>query len=213
MKYLVGYSGGKDSQVALDLSLKKYQNVEVFFINTGLEFPETLETVQKTEDFYDIEITRLYPQKSFEEYLKSFGGFWPSPRRRWCTLRLKERPIMKFVRSQHENVRLIDGVRKYESWRRAKREKVEMHHSGKWRIEHIVFNWREKKIFRYIEENGLPLNPVYALGFPRASCWLCPFAAKKTNDLVAKIYPKLAQHAEKLREEFGNGFTPRSKNL
>lgn len=213
MKYLIGYSGGKDSQVALDLSLKKYQNTEVFFIDTGLEFPETLETIERTEKFYDIEITRLYPQKSFEEYLRSFKGFWPSPRRRWCTLRLKERPIMKYVKSQKQNVQLIDGVRKWESWKRKKREKIEMHHSGKWRIEHIVFNWREKKIFRYIKERELPLNPVYGFGFPRASCWLCPFAAQKTNDLVAKIYPKLHAHAENLRQEFGNGFVSHPKNL
>ena len=213
MKYLIGYSGGKDSQVALDLALKKYENTEVFFVDSGLEFPETLETIKKTEKFYNIEIVRLYPAKSFEEYLKDFGGFWPSPRRRWCRERLKERPIKKYINSQKERIRVIDGIRKYESWKRAKRQKIEMHRSGKWRIEHIVFNWREEKIFRYIAEKNLPLNPLYSLGFPRASCWLCPFASQETNNLVAKTHPELHKYAEELKKRYGNCFTGRSKNL
>ena len=213
MKYLVGYSGGIDSQVALDLVIHRYENIEVFFIDTGLEFPETIDMINETEKYYDIEIRRINPPKTFEEYLISFHGFWPSPQRRWCTDRLKDRPIRKYVNAQKENVRLVDGVRKYESWRRMKREKLEWHKSGKWRIEHIVFHWRKERIFQYAYKNNLPINPLYALGFPRVSCWLCPFASQKTNDLVTKYHPKLAAKAQKWREQYGNDFIRHSKNL
>ena len=41
---VVAYSGGKDSLVTLDLVSKSDVPYEIIFANTGLEFPETLES-------------------------------------------------------------------------------------------------------------------------------------------------------------------------
>ena len=45
----VSFSGGKDSLVVLDLarSSLKQRELKAFFLNTGIEFPETIEFVQK----------------------------------------------------------------------------------------------------------------------------------------------------------------------
>jgi len=228
MKYLVGYSGGADSQVALDLALKKYDDVEIIFIDTSIEFPETLDMMLKTARFYGLEIKFLRAGRTFEEYLESFGGMYPSWRRRWCQDRLKERPLKKYINSlirgglrrdaqegaggssrlaaPHRPVTVIDGIRSMESVARKKRSPLEPHQSGKWDIEHIVFRWTKPEIFAYIREHELPLNPLYAMGYSRTSCWFCPFKPKADNQILRKSHPELYEIARGWASKYGRRF-------
>ena len=228
MKYVVGYSGGADSQVALDLALQKYDDVEIVFIDTSLEFPETLATVEATARFYNMDIRFLRAPKTFEEYLESFGGMYPSWRRRWCQDRLKERPWKKYMNSLvREGLRrveqgeaaasspqaatsaavtAIDGIRKDESRARAKRSPVEPHRSGKWMIEHIIFDWTKEDVFQYIHEQLLPLNPLYGMGYSRVSCWFCPFSPIGDNRLLPKTHPDLYAKAKEWEAKYGRRF-------
>ncbi|NIA09218.1 MAG: phosphoadenosine phosphosulfate reductase family protein [Nitrospiraceae bacterium] len=228
MKYVVGYSGGADSQVALDLALWKYDDVEIIFIDTSLEFPETLATVEATAKFYNMDIRFLRAPKTFEEYLESFGGMYPSWRRRWCQDRLKERPWKKYMNSligrglrrgkqkktagsssqtmTSPAVTAIDGIRSDESSSRAKRKQIELHRSGKWMIKHIIFDWTKPRVFRYIHDHDLPLNPLYAMGYSRVSCWFCPFSPIADNQILPKLHPDLYAKAQEWAEKYGRRF-------
>lgn len=228
MKYLVGYSGGADSQVALDLALKKYDDIEIIFIDTSIEFPETHQTVFETAKFYGLDIRFLRAGKTFEEYLESFGGMYPSWRRRWCQDRLKERPLKRYINSlirrglrqpEHDMaggssqqgcssppITVIDGIRYDESAARKKRSPLEPHRSGKWDIEHIVFDWTKDQIFEYIRTHNLPLNPLYAMGYSRVGCWFCPYTPKAENALLRKTHPDLYRKAEEWSERYGRRF-------
>jgi phosphoadenosine phosphosulfate reductase len=228
MKYVVGYSGGADSQVALDLALQAYDDVEIVFCNTTLEFPETLKTISETARYYGLEIKFLHPTKSFDEYLADFGGMYPSWRRRWCTERLKERPLRRYISSlcksclrrdervsasssaaktpRSELVTVIDGIRKDESRARAKRQPLEIHKRGGWQIEHTIFNWSRENVFEHIRIHDLPLNPLYEMGYKRVSCWFCPFTPKADNMILKVKHPKLYAQAERWAERWGKRF-------
>ena len=228
MKYLVGYSGGADSQVALDLALAKYDDVEIIFIDTSIEFPETVDMMLETAKFYGLEIRFLRAAKTFEEYLESFGGMFPSWRRRWCQDRLKERPLKRYINSlirgglrrdaqekaggssppsgSSPPITVIDGIRSDESTARKKRSPLEPHRSGKWDIEHIIFDWTKDQVFEYIRTHGLPLNPLYELGYSRVSCWFCPFTPKAENVLLRSTHPDLYHKAEEWGAKYGRRF-------
>ena len=228
MKYLVGYSGGADSQVALDLALAKYDDVEIIFIDTSIEYPETLDMMLKTAKFYGLEIRFLRAGKTFEEYLESFGGMYPSWRRRWCQDRLKERPLKKYINSlirgglrrdaqeeaggssrlaaPHRPVTVIDGIRRDESNARKKRSPMEPHRSGKWDIEHIIFDWTKAAVFEYIRIWNLPLNPLYKMGYSRVGCWFCPFTPKGENQLLRFSHPELYAKAQEWANRYGRRF-------
>jgi len=228
MKYLVGYSGGADSQVALDLALQNYDDVTIVFIDTSLEFPETFETVTATAKHYGLEIIFLRAAKTFEEYLADFGGMYPSWRRRWCEDRLKERPLRRYIntllrgglrRDAQEGaggssqqscssppITVIDGIRGDESPARKKRNPLELHKSGKWHIEHTIFNWSKKNVFDHIEIHDLPLNPLYAMGYSRVSCWFCPFTPVADNRLLRSTHPDLYAKAKEWSEKYGRRF-------
>lgn len=62
------FSGGKDSAVLLDIVRKDYPNVEAVFVNTGLEYPEIVEFVKKTDN-----VTIISPKMNFRKVLTKYG--------------------------------------------------------------------------------------------------------------------------------------------
>jgi 3'-phosphoadenosine 5'-phosphosulfate sulfotransferase (PAPS reductase)/FAD synthetase len=64
----VSYSGGKDSSVLLALVRKQFPEVRAVFVNTGLEYPEIVEHVRRTEN-----VTILRPAVSFRKIIAEKG--------------------------------------------------------------------------------------------------------------------------------------------
>lgn len=68
----VSYSGGKDSEVLVDICKKMYPNIQIVFSNTGQEYPETVRQVMKRKrQGYNIEI--LKPKLRFKDVIKQYG--------------------------------------------------------------------------------------------------------------------------------------------
>lgn len=70
--YVVGYSGGKDSDVLLDLFKKSGVRFFVFHNHTTLDAPETVYYVRRK--FYELELQGIpckiyYPQMNFLEFM------------------------------------------------------------------------------------------------------------------------------------------------
>ncbi len=68
----ISYSGGKDSEVLLDIARQDYHNIKAVFCNTTMEFPETVKQVLKRcEQGYNIDIIR--PKMSFAKVIEKYG--------------------------------------------------------------------------------------------------------------------------------------------
>lgn len=68
----VSYSGGKDSEVLLDICRSLYPNIKAVFVNTGQEFPETIKQVlMRKNQGYNIDI--VIPKMKFSEVVKEYG--------------------------------------------------------------------------------------------------------------------------------------------
>lgn len=104
VRHVLGISGGKDSAALAIYLNKKYPdlNIEYYFTDTGKELQETLDLVNRIENYLGKEIKRLKATNNphfepFDYYLKSVGNFLPSVQSRWCTQKLKLEPFEKFV--------------------------------------------------------------------------------------------------------------------
>lgn len=64
----ISFSGGKDSTVLLHMCRSMYPNMKAVFINTGLEFPQTLKFVRQ---FDNVDIIR--PEKTFRQVVEEYG--------------------------------------------------------------------------------------------------------------------------------------------
>ncbi|MCD6275392.1 MAG: phosphoadenosine phosphosulfate reductase family protein [Thermoplasmata archaeon] len=176
----VAFSGGKDSEVALYLSYLAGVKKAVF-LNTGMEFPETVRFVYNFVDFLDMELIELSPQKSFWDLVEEMGI--PTKDRRWCTKYLKLEQLKKL-----QGV-IVDGLRKYESLRRLHSPSTRK--IGNLRTIYPIFNWLSLDVWLYIHSKGLPYNPLYDMGFERLGCYMCPAMLNAEFHRVKVTHPEL----------------------
>mgnify|MGYP002508879737 CR=1 FL=1 len=110
MKHIVNFSGGKDSTAMLLKMIEKDMPIdEIIFCDTGKEFPEMYEHIEKVEKYINIPITKLKSMETFDElmfeHIKTKGknkgqkGYsWPGTKIRWCTTKLKTQMIEQYLR-------------------------------------------------------------------------------------------------------------------
>lgn len=185
--FYVAFSGGKDSVVALDLVSRAlpHNDFKVLFGDTGMEFPDTYDVVDKVEEWCgseNIEFLRSRSKFSPEDTWHIFGP--PAQTIRWCCSVHKSTPQILLLRRLTNNSRFrglaFTGVRGDESASRSEYEDVSMGEKIKGQYScHPILEWNTAELFLYIYENDLILNEAYKKGNSRAGCLVCPLAATK----------------------------------
>jgi len=192
----ISYSGGKDSTAALELARRAGVNT-AYFVDTGMEFPETLEFVESQ----DIQIR--IGGGDFWEKVKKIGP--PRKDNRWCCEHLKLQPVKDWLRGKGECV-TVQGNRWYESFARAGLPEVSRNPFNPSQLNiSPIRNWRALEVFLYIWWRNLPYNPLYDMGLERVGCWMCPAMLESEFDHLAKLHPDLHKKWMKfLQDWFGS---------
>jgi len=193
----VAYSGGKDSEVLLDLvkkSLPKGSFV-VVFADTGMEFPDTYDVIEKTQIMCKREGIPFHIAKSHLEPEESWKLFGPPSRvLRWCCTVHKTAPQTLKLREITGKNNYIGmafvGVRSHES---AVRARYEYENYGKKQKGQFSYNpileWTSGEIWLYVIINGLIINNAYKKGSNRVGCICCPMGGGKASFIENKCYP------------------------
>lgn len=197
-KFIASFSGGKDSQVVLDLCTRAIppQDFEVIYSDTGYELPPSLHMYEEIAKHYK----SLYPELSFRTARNhaSVLSYWdkigtPSDTHRWCCAVMKTGPLYRMLKTEDNKqakVLTFDGVRAEESTRRSGYNRV-----GKGVKHDTVINarpilyWNTTEIFLYMFKHNLQLNPAYRQGMTRVGCLVCPFA-NEWNEMIANVHYK-----------------------
>ena len=191
----VAFSGGKDSLAVLGLALEEFgEKFTVFFNNTGIEFPETVEYVEKLRGELEPRGIRFIVADAGDAFWRALYVFSPPGRDyRWCCKVTKLGPITLAIKENYpEGVLMFVGQRKYESIKRFKQPRV-------WRNEWVpneigaspIFHWRAIEVWLYIFSRKLPYNPLYERGFDRIGCFLCPSASLAEFERLKREKPEL----------------------
>lgn len=187
--FYVAFSGGKDSVVALDLVQRALPHncFKVLFGDTGMEFPDTYETVEKIKQICAEEKIEFLQAKSKlkpENTWQIFGP--PAVTIRWCCSVHKTTPQIMQLREVLQKPDFtgmaFTGVRGDESLSRSEYDAISYggKHSGQYSC-HPILEWNTAELFLYIYENGLTFNNAYKKGNTRAGCLVCPTARSMFN--------------------------------
>lgn len=204
--YLLAFSGGKDSQVIMELA--RMAGVEFFAVHnlTTIDAPQTVHFIRNC--YPDVVIER--PERTFFKLCED-SGFLPSRRVRFCCERIKER--------SGDSTFTVTGVRRTESRNRQRHQEVEIktrrrhpqfvggtfdsfeeHQTVEERcirgrdklVLNPILDWTEKDVWEFIHDRNLPTNPLYKC-FSRVGCVFCPMTTVKNRLQEVEMFPKMAQ--------------------
>lgn len=236
MKILISYSGGKDSQACLIWAVKEYgvENCEAVFCDTGWENPQTYEHIKTTCKALGVPLVVLKSKKydGFIDMAKKKKRF-PSTQRRFCTSELKVIPMIDYILSHNENLVVVEGIRKAESFSRSLMQPVctyfksyfEPNAKGKtqsYRKKDVIawcnkynadrlrpiFDWDAQRVVDYIRENGQQPNPLYFQGFTRVGCFPCIMSRHAGVKRIIDNFPEQWEHLKEHEKYVGSSFFP-----
>lgn len=148
----VAYSGGKDSDVILQLAKEAGIRYRTIYRNTTIDPPGTIAHVER------IGAEILRPKETFFQLVAKKG--FPNRFSRFCCEKLKEYKVMD---------KCIMGVRKSESSKRNERynEPTECRFYGrKTEANHVeaiypILDWTDNDVLAFVEDRHLTLAPVH----------------------------------------------------
>ena len=208
---VLGFSGGKDSQVCYDLCKRSGIKFRAVFNHCF----ETAETLRFIRQYYpDVEWRRVVKQGFFENIRVNHNGYLPTVEAAFCCADYKHN-------SHYVDDASIVGVRRQESAKRAQRKVLETKNKttlkrnreliGGYFSEQCVasgapseiqlkpiLDWSDSEVWGYIKRHNLPINPAYKTQ-RRVGCVICPKANFTSNYAALLKNPKLIDGAIKAR--------------
>jgi len=145
----VAYSGGKDSDVILELAKMAGVEFRAIYKNTTIDPPKTIKHVREK----GVEV--LQPKKNFFNLIKENG--LPSNIRRFCCRVLKEYKVLDYA---------IIGIRRVESRMRNERykepEQCKVYSkTQKVRQYYPILDWTDEDVAEFINARKIKCHPLY----------------------------------------------------
>ena len=180
VKHIVMFSGGKDSTAMLLLMIENNMQIdEICFADTGMEFSEMYEHIEKVEKYINRKIVKLDIIKNwmywFCEHEKIRGknkgdkgyGWCGKSHCRWGTSK-KKQVINNYLKELRRENKIIEyhGVASDEWARTKKNEGREIKYPL------IDFGFTEKQALQYCYSKGFDWGGLYD-NLVRVSCYCC----------------------------------------
>jgi phosphoadenosine phosphosulfate reductase len=160
--------------------------IDIFTLDTGRHFPETLDTLFDTEGKYGIKIRVMFPASAeVEELVESDGiyGFRYSvdARKACCDVR-KVRPLNRALKGA---AGWVTGLRREQSQGRSHVPFASFDPVQNLVKLNPIADWSLDQLEAYVAANKIPVNALHAQGFPSIGCQPCTRAIKPGEDIRA----------------------------
>ncbi len=180
MENFVSVSGGLDSTaLSIICSKDKEKEWKYIFSDTGDEFPQVYEHLNKMESVLNIEIIKIMEDQTLGEY-EIEQKFFPSYKERFCTRMFKIEPIEKHL-AKYKPFELAIGLRADEN-RKGNKE------------DYAIYPLKELNMVKcdvLTICQAYDLVPQYPWYMSRGGCYSCFFKSKRELMALAKYEPEL----------------------
>lgn len=173
-KVVFSTSLGQEDQVITQLIASQNLPIQIFSLDTGRLFPETLELLARTESKYQTRIKVYYPERESVENLvaeQGINGFYESvENRKSCCFVRKVEPLKRALAG---NEVWVTGLRAEQSANRSDMKRIEWDEANQILKFNPLLDWTFEQIISYIEEHKIPYNPLHDKGFISIGCAPC----------------------------------------
>jgi phosphoadenosine phosphosulfate reductase len=177
---------GVEDQAILHAIAATGAPVDVFTLDTGRHFPETLETLQASETRYGLRIRVLAPDAAELETLVARDGLFGfrtsiDSRKACCEVR-KVRPLQRALAGA---AGWVTGLRRGQSAGRGEVAFAEWDATlGLVKINPLA-DWSLERVEAFVAANDVPINALHAKGFPSIGCQPCTRAIRPGEHIRA----------------------------
>lgn len=170
----------KTAGVLMHMISRIAPQTEIIFVDTGVHFPETLDTRDEFIRRYGLKIRSCAPRMSFDAQHEQFGRYLHEhddardgsrPGYLECCRLRKEVPFLDAVKGRFDAV--VSGLTRAEGGARRHIALVSWDARFEGYKIHPLADWTEEQIDDYTREHDLPVHPLYARGYRSIGCWTC----------------------------------------
>jgi phosphoadenosine phosphosulfate reductase len=149
----------KEESVLVHMLTQIEPRIRVFTIDTGVLFPETLQTWKRFEERFGLNV-EVFDASSPDE---------PWTAQRCCSAA----KVDALERALDEVDAWVTGIRREQASTRADSAKLERdERRGIWKVNPLA-DWSEKDVWRYIFKHDLPYHPLHDQGYASIGCAPC----------------------------------------
>ncbi len=146
------------------------RRVRVFNLDTGYQFPETLQLRERLLERYGVGVEMVQPELSVAEYEAANGGpVYESDPDRCC----RDRKVVVLRRAVVGYDAWISSIRAEQSAHRARADVVGW--DAKFSLVKLnpLLKWSRRDVWAFIAAHDVPYNPLHDGGYPSIGCWPC----------------------------------------
>src|SRR6516165_4009193 len=168
--------------------------VHVFNLDTGYQFPETLELREQILERYGIAVEFVRPELSVPEYETQHAGPLYVYQPDQCCFDRKIVPLRKALAGYDA---WISAIRKDQTEHRAAAGVVQW--DAKFNLVKVnpLLGWTKKDVWAFIAKHDVPYNPLHDQGYPSIGCWPCTRPVANCED------ERAGRWAGKVKKECG----------
>jgi phosphoadenosine phosphosulfate reductase len=144
--------------------------VRVFNLDTGYQFPETLQLRERIRERYGIEVEYVRPELTVREYEAEHGGPLYEMRPDQCCHDRKILPLRRAVAGYDA---WISAIRRDQTEDRGRAGVVQWDPKFDLVKVNPLLNWTKRDVWGFVVKNGVPYNPLHDRGYPSIGCWPC----------------------------------------
>jgi 3'-phosphoadenosine 5'-phosphosulfate sulfotransferase (PAPS reductase)/FAD synthetase len=200
------FSGGHDSVTSTHIAASHPSFTAVVHVNTGIGIEQTREYVRDTCASHGWPLLELKaPAGLYEQRCRERGMPGGPVQHSIMYQLLKDDQIRQLVREysrfRGDRVGLVTGVRQAESERRMRIHPVAIERERAQLWINPILDWTKADVHDYMEQAGLPRNPVVDKLHRSGECLCGALADPQELDWIAYWYPETAAYIRSLEHE------------
>ncbi len=180
--------GNPEGMVLLDMLSRITDMAQVFTLDTGFLFEETVRFREEAMKRYPLPLKVLSPGLTVEEQVARYGPELYSCAPDLCCQVRKIEPQRRFLRDYGA---WVTGIRRDQTAQRASTPVVAFdEYFGVAKIAPLA-GWSADEIDEYVRRNDVPLNPLLSMGYRSIGCEPCTRPVAPGEDARAGRWPDM----------------------